>query len=142
MHHTPRQLPQLLTMLDNIPASEKEIAKHLGLSLTTLKKYRRNEQAPRPVMLALFWLTSWGMGAIDAELVNRERIASQGLKFAKLEARALRKQVDLLERERGKYGVAANAPSFGTRAQVLKNDDFERLGPAALLYMARGDAAQ
>ena len=93
-------------------------------------------------MLALFWLTSWGMGAIDAELVNRERIASQGLKFAKLEARALRKQVDLLERERGKYGVAANAPNFGTRAQVLKNDDFERLGPAALLYMARGDAAQ
>ena len=37
---------------------------------------------------------------------------------------------------------ARASASFGTRAQVLKNDDFERLEPAALLYMARGDAAQ
>ena len=118
MHHTPRQLPQLLTMLDNIPASEKEIAKHLGLSLTTLKKYRRNEQAPRPVMLALFWLTSWGMGAIDAELVNRERFARQALEFSRLEVLALRDQVRLLEAERGRYAVAANAPAFGSVGSV------------------------
>ena len=118
MHHTPRHLPQLLTMLDNIPASEKEIAKHLGLSLTTLKKYRRNEQAPRPVMLALFWLTSWGMGTIDAELVNRERFARQALEFSRLEVLALRDQVRLLEAERGRYAVAANAPAFGSVGSV------------------------
>ena len=114
MYHTPRHLPQLLTMLDNIPANDKEIAKHLGLSLTTLKKYRRNEKAPRPVMLALFWLTSWGMGAIDAELVNRERFARQALEFSRLEVLALRDQVRLLEAERGRYAVAANAPAFGS----------------------------
>ena len=118
MHHTPRHLPQLLTMLDNIPANDKEIAKHLGLSLTTFKKYRRNEQAPRPVMLALFWLTSWGMGAIDAELVNRERFARQALKFSRLEVLALRDQVRLLEAERGRYAVAANAPAFGSVGSV------------------------
>lgn len=118
MHHTPRHLPQLLTMLDNIPASEKEIAKHLGLSLTTLKKYRRNEQAPRPVMLALFWLTSWGIGAIDAELVNRERFARQALEFSRLEVLALRDQVRLLEAERGRYAVAANTPAFGSVGSV------------------------
>ena len=118
MHHTPRHLPQLLTMLDNIPANDKEIAKHLGLSLTTFKKYRRNEQAPRPVMLALFWLTSWGMGAIDAELVNRERFARQALEFSRLEVLALRDQVRLLEAERGRYAVAANAPAFGSVGSV------------------------
>ena len=118
MHHTPRHLPQLLTMLDNIPANDKEIAKHLGLSLTTFKKYRRNEQAPRPVMLALFWLTSWGMGAIDAELVNRERFARQALEFARLEVLALRDQVRLLEAERGRYAVAANAPAFDSVGSV------------------------
>ena len=118
MYHTPRHLPQLLTMLDNIPANDKEIAKHLGLSLTTFKKYRRNEQAPRPVMLALFWLTSWGMGAIDAELVNRERFARQALKFSRLEVLALRDQVRLLEAERGRYAVAANAPAFGSVGSV------------------------
>ena len=118
MYHTPRHLPQLLTMLDNIQASEKEIAKHLGLSLTTFKKYQRNEQAPRPVMLALFWLTSWGMGAIDAELVNRERFARQALEFSRLEVLALRDQVRLLEAERGRYAVAANAPAFGSVGSV------------------------
>lgn len=118
MYHTPRHLPQLLTMLDNIPANDKEIAKHLGLSLTTFKKYRRNEQAPRPVMLALFWLTSWGMGAIDAELVNRERFARQALEFSRLEVLALRDQVRLLEAERGRYAVAANAPTFGSVGSV------------------------
>ena len=118
MYHTPRHLPQLLTMLDNIPANDKEIAKHLGLSLTTFKKYRRNEQAPRPVMLALFWLTSWGMGAIDAELVNRERFARQALEFSRLEVLALRDQVRLLEAERGQYAVAANAPAFGSVGSV------------------------
>ena len=118
MYHTPRHLPQLLTMLDNIPANDKEIAKHLGLSLTTFKKYRRNEQAPRPVMLALFWLTSWGMGAIDAELVNRERFARQALEFSRLEVLALRDQVRLLEAERGRYAVAANTPAFGSVGSV------------------------
>ena len=118
MYHTPRHLPKLLTMLDYIPASDKEIAKHLGLSLTTFKKYRRNEQAPRPVMLALFWLTSWGMGAIDAELVNRERFARQALEFSRLEVLALRDQVRLLEAERGRYAVAANAPAFGSVGSV------------------------
>ena len=118
MYHTPRHLPQLLTMLDDIPANDKEIAKHLGLSLTTFKKYRRNEQAPRPVMLALFWLTSWGMGTIDAELVNRERFARQALEFSRLEVLALRDQVRLLEAERGRYAVAANAPAFGSVGSV------------------------
>ena len=118
MYHTPRHLPKLLTMLDYIPATDKEIAKHLGLSLTTFKKYRRNEQAPRPVMLALFWLTSWGMGAIDAELVNRERFARQALEFSRLEVLALRDQVRLLEAERGRYAVAANAPAFGSVGSV------------------------
>lgn len=68
-------------------------------------------------MLALFWLTSWGMGAIDAELVNRERFARQALEFSRLEVLALREQVRLLEAERGRYAVAANAPAFGNGGQ-------------------------
>jgi hypothetical protein len=57
-------------MLDDIPATTAQIARHLGIKESTLKTYRRTGQAPRPVMLALFWETQWGRSAADTEAHN------------------------------------------------------------------------
>lgn len=63
-------LPSIATMLDDIPASSAQIARHLGIKESTLKTYRRQGGAPRPVMLALFWETTWGRSAADCEAYN------------------------------------------------------------------------
>ena len=47
----------------------------LGLSESTIRKYRREGQAPRPVMYALFWETPWGRATADANAINDARFA-------------------------------------------------------------------
>ncbi len=119
MHRTPRHLPQLWQMMEKIPGNEKEIAKYLGLSLTTLRKYCRQEKAPRPVMVALFWITSWGEQTIDADLFNQAMYARTEAGNLKKEVKALKEQIRLLEMERIHYAKAANAPSFGERREIF-----------------------
>lgn len=63
-------LPHIQTMLDDIPASLDQIAAHLGVKLSTLKTYKRTGNAPRAIMLALFWETRWGRSAADTEAAN------------------------------------------------------------------------
>ncbi len=63
-------LPGLATMLDDLPASTAQVARHLDLSTVTLNKYIKTGQAPRSVMLSLFWETRWGRSAADTEAAN------------------------------------------------------------------------
>ena len=53
-------LPGLAVMLDDLSAHHDQIARHLGIAPGTLATYKRTGQAPRCVMLALFWETRWG----------------------------------------------------------------------------------
>ena len=53
-------LPGLNFMLADIPANHNQVARHLGVTEQTLKKYIKSEGAPRAIMLALFWETRWG----------------------------------------------------------------------------------
>jgi hypothetical protein len=48
-------------MLDDIggPAAER-VAVALGVSPRTLKRWLADDSTPRPVLLAVFWLTRWG----------------------------------------------------------------------------------
>lgn len=57
-------------MLDDIPATTEQIARLLDLKPATIERYRREGQAPRPVMLALFWETKWGRATADCDAVN------------------------------------------------------------------------
>jgi len=124
MYKTPRHLPQLLTMLDDIPANDRQIAKHLGLSVQTIARYRRKEQAPRPVMLALFWITSWGERTIYADLFNQAMYARNEAGALRKEVAAIRQQIRLLEIERQHYADAANAPSFGGIRPIQQTPSF------------------
>ena len=109
--HCPVQLPVWHTILDDLgrppPA---RIAKALGIGERTVYRYNRDGQAPRACTLALFWLTRWGRGIIDAQAVNDARLAVGYFE-------ALRRQVAELERENARllalgHSGAANDPTL------------------------------
>lgn len=104
-------LPALQTLLDDIPASPKEIASHLGISLTTLRNYIKAGQAPRAVMLALFWESRWGRSAADTEAANYGAIYYRKAMGLERQNEALRHQIGVLEGELARAGSgAANGP--------------------------------
>lgn len=67
-------LPHLSTLLDSIPGTPKQLARHLGISARTLARYRRAGQAPRAIMLALFWESPWGCSYAHTAAFNDARI--------------------------------------------------------------------
>jgi hypothetical protein len=46
----------------------------LGITPRTLRRYRATENAPRAIMLALFWETRWGRSAADTEAANAAQV--------------------------------------------------------------------
>lgn len=63
-------LPCVQTMLADIPATPRQIAAHLGIKESTLATYKRTNNAPRAILVALFWETRWGRSAADQEAAN------------------------------------------------------------------------
>jgi len=116
MFRAPSQagLPDLATLLADLPASPQQIAHHLGVSLATLERYRRANEAPRAVMLALFWESRWGRSAADCEAAQYGSLMYQYGQALKNENAALRRQIDQLELELVSSGAgsAANTPFF------------------------------
>jgi transcriptional regulator with XRE-family HTH domain len=51
------------------PAAQRR-GRYLGVSASTLRRWRALDRAPRPALLALFWVSSWGQSALDADLAN------------------------------------------------------------------------
>lgn len=100
-------------MLDDIPATTEQIARLLDLKPATIERYRRDGQAPRPVMLALFWETRWGRATADCEAVNWAASQSQQAQMFKRENARLVKQLLTMESEISKQkDGAANSPLF------------------------------
>lgn len=70
--------PPLSYMLDDIFVRDlKKIAKHLGVTVQTLKKWRANDNAPRAAMLALFYETQWGYSLMYTTAHNGEKCARE-----------------------------------------------------------------
>jgi len=46
------------------------LAAHLGVTARTVFRWLKEGDAPRAVMLALFWQTRWGRSAIECRAVN------------------------------------------------------------------------
>lgn len=109
------QFPHLLTMLDNIASTDAEIAKFLEITPQTLRKYRRKGQAPRMVMLALFWETVWGQSAANCDAVNWGRLQFQENAMLKRQNAKLKKQMLELEKTLASVDQAANSPVFEIR---------------------------
>lgn len=118
MFRAPTQagLPPLRLMTADIPTSPDRIARHLDISPRTFARYLTAEQAPRAIMLALFWETRWGRSAADCEAANYGAVHA-GLAHALARENAiLRKQISTMESMMGNR--AANTPFFRTGSET------------------------
>lgn len=109
------QLPHLLTLLDNIGRSDADLAKLLDISPSTIQKYRRKGQAPRVVMLALFWESTWGQSAANCDAVNWGRLQFQENVMLKRKLASLQRKIERLEKALAESDQAANSPFFEVR---------------------------
>lgn len=108
-------LPALVTMLDDIPATEAQIARHLDIKPSTLATYRRKGTAPRSVMLALFWETKWGRSVADTEAANYAQLQrghAQALQghVGRLAGSIWKLEMELEKEKAGQPGKPANLP--------------------------------
>lgn len=84
------------------------VASALGVNLRTVRRWIAADLAPRPAMLALYWMTRWGQSQIECEAVNDARIAAENANsHAAISAARLSALEHLLSV--GDFG-AANAP--------------------------------
>lgn len=110
---TAAKLPPFSILFHDIPASLSQISRHLGLSPTTVRKYLRDDQAPRAVMLALFWESRWGRSAADCEAANFGQVHYALAECLKEKVQVLQDQISLLEDELAQNtGGAANGPIY------------------------------
>lgn len=121
MFRTPRNLPSLADMLDDLKTDRRTIAKHLGITARTLAKYEEKQHAPRPIMLSLFWETQWGRGTADAEAQTWSQINALRAELADEENAILRTQ--LLSTERL---IPTNAPFFMMGKRPVKTSAAQR----------------
>jgi predicted DNA-binding transcriptional regulator AlpA len=140
----PRQLPALSAMLRDIgdpkPAA---VAAALGVSERTVWRWIADDDAPRPALLALFWLTSWGWSAVEAD-------ARQTVNIARGMSEALTRERDALAAQNarlqalGDFGSANDpsaAPIVAPRAGFSPQRSIGELG-ARVGPKARFDAHQ
>jgi hypothetical protein len=67
----PRVTPAYGDMLADLGnPSPQQVAKALGVSEFMARKWQRTNDAPRAVMLALFWVTSWGQQWANVDTFN------------------------------------------------------------------------
>jgi predicted transcriptional regulator len=97
-------------MVADIPATEKQMARHLGITPETLRRYIKSGQAPRPIMLAMFWETRWGRSAADCEAAQFGQVHAAHAQALARENAKLREQLTALEQMVN--SGAANAPFF------------------------------
>lgn len=105
--HTPPLSVLLDDLLTRDPAA---IAGHLGISSATLRRYQQADQAPRAVLLALFYETRWGYSLTETTAHNGAMLARQEVAGLQRENAGLRVRIARLEAI-GDFG-AANAPGL------------------------------
>lgn len=97
-------------MLDDIGSpNAQELGQLMHVSTATARRWIKADQAPRPVMLAVFWLTRWGMSLVDAEAVNAARLHAAVAASLRLEIEVLKAKLQRLGTI-GHFG-AANDPA-------------------------------
>lgn len=103
-------LPSFSLMLQDLPATPGQLARHLDISPRTLQRYQAEDAAPRVVMLAMFWETRWGRSAADCEAANWAAMSYRRATLAERQVQALQRQVVELEHELSRLDRAANSP--------------------------------
>lgn len=103
-------LPSFSTMLQDLPATPAQVARHLEISTRSMQRYQLEDAAPRAVMLAMFWETRWGRSAADVEAANWAALHFRRAEIAERQIVAMRRQITALEVALAAGYAAANAP--------------------------------
>ncbi len=82
----------LLEDLGHPPA--RRVARVLGLSVRTVRRYNHTGRAPKSVCLALFWLTRWGRSAVHAQATNDALVACGYVDALRRQVAGLQLQLD------------------------------------------------
>lgn len=137
LNRLPKELPPFEVMLKDIgDPSLPALAHALQVHESTLRRWLRGQDVPRVAMLAVFWLTRWGMSLADCEAHNTA-VTQASL------ASALQAQVDDLQ-ERiarlttiGEFGSANDpeSPNHISRPAVAK---VRRVGAARPVLAGTG----
>jgi hypothetical protein len=87
----PRDVPIWPVLMDELCSPRPtRVARVLGISTRTVRRYNRTGQAPRAICLALFWLTSWGRSQVHTQAHN-DAVLAIGY------VRSLRESIEHLE---------------------------------------------
>ena len=74
-----------------------KVAKHLGVTVETLRRWKAADRAPRAAMLALFYESRWGYSLLYTTAFNAETDARQEVSSLKRTNDALRVRIARLE---------------------------------------------
>lgn len=109
LNRLPKHPPRLSAILEDLgnPRPEK-LAAAMGVTLRTVQRWHACDDAPRPVLLALFWLTRFGFETIDCEAHNARQLAIDQAVILRRENAALRREVARLLAI-GDFGAANDA---------------------------------
>jgi hypothetical protein len=110
VEQAPKHVPVWHALMDDLcqPPAHR-VARVLGVSVRTIRRYNATGEAPRVACLALYWLTSWGRYNVNAQAVNDAQVAVGYVNALRAEVNALRDQLEHLIRI-GHFG-AANDPA-------------------------------
>lgn len=93
----PRHLPPLRALLADLGSpTAKAIGEALGVNQRTVKRWLAADVAPRPAMLALFWLSRWGRSQLQCEALNETNLKLEIARCLADESQALAGQIDRL----------------------------------------------
>lgn len=94
----PKHTPPLGVMLEALGRPHpREVARALGVGERTVRRWISDNDAPRPVLLSLFWLTHWGAQWLDADNHNLLLAHMRASAAAAKEAEHLRRDLALLQ---------------------------------------------
>lgn len=105
----PRSIPALSQIVPALgDPSPRELARYLDVTERTVYRWQATDDAPRAVLLSLFWESSYGLSTLDAELFNSVAVYKNLSESLNHEAQTLRVRIARLEKI-GSF-ASANAP--------------------------------
>ena len=110
--HAPLRVPYWPAMMDDLcqpPATR--VARVLGISVRTVRRYNATGYAPRVACLAVFWLTSWGRESVHIQATNDARLMVSYVESLRSQVQALDAQLAHVQ-ALGGFG-SANDPAIG-----------------------------
>ena len=114
-----KKLPGLSQILDNLGnPSAAQLAAALDVSPRTAARWIAADLAPRPAMLALYWVTSWGGDEVNCAAINDARAQYQLALSWRSRAEQAEAQIARLLRV-GDFG-ASNSPMLDVRPMAMR----------------------